>query len=63
MISCRERVLQVEYIADELKEFGGELTSVVSDQIDRLSIGKYPVIDELLCDLGGGDSAERYSTY
>lgn len=40
-----------------------ELTSVVGDQVDLRSVGKYPVVDEVLRDLGCGDVAEKHIAY
>lgn len=62
VIGFRERVVDHD-LADSLKEIRGELTSAICDQIDRWSIGKYPLIDGLPPNFGSDESAERGSKY
>lgn len=63
MIGCHELVLHLEDLSDVLDEPRGELRSVVGDQMDCRSLGKHPVVHELLRNVFSGDAEERYSTY
>lgn len=48
MRGCCKQVVHVENLADALKELGGDLKSVVGNQIDPGSLGEDQVVDELL---------------
>lgn len=63
MIGFPERVVYINNLAEVLEELRCKLTSVVGDQLDRRSIGNHKVVEELLRDIGSGESTKVYITY
>ena len=47
MIRSSERVLNVEYLADALKELGRKTSSVICDQFSRRSVVEHPLVNEV----------------